>query len=516
MATAEASHRPHDRHSRRRPFSSWVKKLTKKNSSDNAPTASKKGASSSPSKSKKYGSLKNNPYPESGYLHRQSIASSANGQFSMTPTSNARNSFTIEDGAGEERKPPLSSNRSAAPTVATNNGTIGSDTGQSKAGTSNTIGGGVSSNEGAGNSTFSSPNHSERSLTTTLTTIQSTAPSAMLGGPLAAGVNALPNTHPPHTPIVQFTHQFPPASPPPSAIPPHLTAPPPTHPTTYTTATANNLLTDNASILTLASSSRRHRRRHSLDTDASVRALAPSSVWGGSRESLPLSVLSANIDSSGHDGQQQPRSRPSVAIGGGGAGFASAERASVYSSSGIAPAGLGAGERNSYYAAGKQQSGAGYDGGSVRSGLGHVGGGAGGDGASMRSGLLGHGRNDSITGSIGGIQGGGVGVQTSPLASPREAGPGRVGLSRRSSDWKVEAEGTSEGEENGEHEVRTTTERAGAAVAGDDEHENTPGEKSGARAETEIAPEGVEGVHRGNKFSLSDDAEKTKENERPA
>lgn len=33
-----------------------------------------------------------------------------------------------------------------------------------------------------------------------------------------------------------------------------------------------------------------------MDTDASVRALAPSSVWGGSRESLPLSVLSANLD----------------------------------------------------------------------------------------------------------------------------------------------------------------------------------------------------------------------------
>ena len=39
--------------------------------------------------------------------------------------------------------------------------------------------------------------------------------------------------------------------------------------------------------------------------------------------------------------------------------------------------------------------------------------GSGGDGASVRSGLLGHGRADSVTGSIGGI--------TSPLASPREA-----------------------------------------------------------------------------------------------
>lgn len=67
------------------------------------------------------------------------------------------------------------------------------------------------------------------------------------------------------------------------------------HPLNYSTATAGGLLTDNASIITLASSSKR-RRRHSLDTDASVRALAPSSLWGGSRESLPLSVLSGNFE----------------------------------------------------------------------------------------------------------------------------------------------------------------------------------------------------------------------------
>lgn len=62
-------------------------------------------------------------------------------------------------------------------------------------------------------------------------------------------------------------------------------------------------------------------------------------------------------------------------------------------------------ERNSYYA-GKQ----------VNTG----------DGGSVRSGLLGHGRNDSITGSIGG--------HASPLASPREVQhPGRI--SRRNSGW---------------------------------------------------------------------------------
>ena len=61
---------------------------------------------------------------------------------------------------------------------------------------------------------------------------------------------------------------------------------------TYDSATDNNLLTDNASILTLASSSKQRRRRGSLDTDASIRALPPSSLWGGSKESLPLSMLS--------------------------------------------------------------------------------------------------------------------------------------------------------------------------------------------------------------------------------
>jgi hypothetical protein len=71
------------------------------------------------------------------------------------------------------------------------------------------------------------------------------------------------------------------------------------------------------------------------------------------------------------------------------------ERTSIYSATGI----LGS-DRNSFYA--KQGFG-----------------GVGGDAASVRSGLLGHGRADSVTGSIGG----GLGVPasgTSPLASPRE------------------------------------------------------------------------------------------------
>ena len=61
-----------------------------------------------------------------------------------------------------------------------------------------------------------------------------------------------------------------------------------------------------------------------MDTDASVRALAPGSTFGGSRESLPLSVLSGQVDPSRQS------------ISGTERGYASAERASVYSSSGLA------------------------------------------------------------------------------------------------------------------------------------------------------------------------------------
>lgn len=62
----------------------------------------------------------------------------------------------------------------------------------------------------------------------------------------------------------------------------------------------------------------------------------------------------------------------------------------------------------------------------------------------MRSGLVGHGRNDSITGSIGGIGG-----MTSPLASPRDVGmTGRI--SRRSSGWGEVSEEDSDVEKTDE------------------------------------------------------------------
>jgi hypothetical protein len=150
-----------------------------------------------------------------------------------------------------------------------------------------------------------------------------------------------------------------------------------------------------------------------MDTDASVRALAPSSLFGGSRESLPLSVLSSSIEpSSAAAGIQQTRQ----SLGG------PNERASIYSATGVTPA-LPS-ERNSFYA-GRQ---------SIV-----------GDGGSINSGRLGHGRNDSISGSIGGVA-----AASSPLASPREGHAVASGkLSRTNSAWGEEIVDPEKIEENG-------------------------------------------------------------------
>lgn len=288
--------------------------------------------------------------------------------------------------------------RSAAPTVATNAETVHSDAGHSKAPTSHTVGGTLSYRDGGGNSTFSSPQQSQESITTTFTTLQSTAPSGMLGPQHALAQTAPANGVGTATPT--------------QANPGQNNNTLNQHHVTYHQAIANNILTDNASILTLASSTKRRRRR-SLDTDASIRAIAPSSLFGNSRESLPLSVLSANFETA--SAIFPVASRPGVNL-------ASAERASVYSSSGIAP--IITSERNSYYA-GKQ---------------------VGADGASVRSGLLGHGKTDSISGSITGM-----GYAQSPLTSPREASLHGGRSSRRSSDWQ-EIDGADWGKEEGVEE----------------------------------------------------------------
>jgi hypothetical protein len=197
---------------------------------------------------------------------------------------------------------------------------------------------------------------------------------------------------------------------------------------TYSTATANNVLTDNASLLTLASSSKR-RRRNSLDTNASVRGLAPSSIFGGSRESLPLSVLSGNTNEASNTSVFNASgvlSRPSIV------GLASAERISVYSASGATPLATSA-ERTGFYTTKQTTSG---------------------DGASIRSGVQSHSRNDSTAASI-------VGGVSSPLALT-----GR--MSRRSSGWG-EITGEEDNNEDKQTEMKEEDEPASENENGSDE-----------------------------------------------
>ncbi|KAH8179188.1 hypothetical protein LIA77_00707 [Sarocladium implicatum] len=361
-----------DRHTKgRRPFSTWVRKLASfKSSSDtDRPKRHKKT---------KGGSKNNNPYPESGTIDRPNNRNNEQSLASFTTGNTGTNASVGESRSvsAEGLAPPTVGARSVTGTVSTDHEgsqstTAPSHHASSVAGTHRTVPGGLESRRG-GDSTFSSPAPSVRSLTTTLTTIQSVAPTGNITS--ASGQSHNNSGQNSSNMNVQFSQPFPTTSPA-SAIPAHLA--PPSNPTTYTTATANNMLTDNASILTLASSSKRRRRR-SMDTDASVRALAPSSLWGGSRESLPLSVLSSNIETSGISATPGLHGS-SARIG--------TERNSLYSTTGPGPALQS--ERNSVYA--KQ-----------------------GDGASVRSGIPGHARGDSLGGSTAAV--------ASPLASPRDGG----------------------------------------------------------------------------------------------
>ena len=423
-----------DRHSRRKPFTNWMKRLAnlKSSSSDSNTNGASKLASNSAAsklKPKKSSTTKNSPYLQTPKVATStSVSNNGNGHLSFYTPPSGR---SVNYGSPSESKrsletschdkdQPSNGTKSAAPTIATNPETIHSEAERSKAGTC-TTGGGTMASSGLGGgegSTFSSPAPSIRSLTTTLTTIQSAAPSNLMAGTNNHTSQFAPTITGIHSPATHFSHQYPTS--PPSAIPAHV-APHSSggHPATYSTATANNLLTDNASILTLASSSKR-RRRNSLDTNASVRALAPSSLFGGSRESLPLSVLSSTVaDPPNSLGPLHGR----TAVG----GIVNAERASVYSSSGIAPA-LSS-ERNSYYANKAGNTG---------------------DGGSIRSGLLNHGRNDSTAGSIGGLAAAG-----SPLATPKEV-PTTGRISRRNSGWGEFEEEGSEDEDKEEGSTKIT------------------------------------------------------------
>ncbi|KAL2833292.1 hypothetical protein BDW59DRAFT_138429 [Aspergillus cavernicola] len=401
MATTDGPARAHDRNGRRRPFASWMKRLANLKSSNDSGTIRWSNKRHGIPKTKNRG-IKNNPYPLSGNPHAtyqsSDHASSHISEENGRQRSHSQSAPSVTY-SGYENHVPATSAKSTAPTISTNGETAMSEAAYSKAGTMATTACGGVSNGGGEGSTFSSPAPSVRSLTTTLT-VQSAAPSTHIYNTQ----NPIHHSH--HYgqttntgPQVQFTHQFPPS--PATAVPPHLA--PHGQSVTYNTATANNILTDNASILTLASSSKR-RRRNSLDTNCSVRALAPSSVFGGSRESLPLSVLSGVGETSSASILNAPGvlSRPSLV------GLASVERASLYSSSG---AGAGT-ERGSLYT-NKQTP-------------------ATGDGASIRSGVQSHARQDSNATSITG-----VGAQS--------VLPGR--FSRRSSGW---GEITGDGDESDE------------------------------------------------------------------
>ncbi|KAJ5665694.1 uncharacterized protein N7477_008142 [Penicillium maclennaniae] len=394
MATAEGPARAHDRNGRRHPFSSWMKRLASLKSSSDSGSGRWSHKRHAAAKIKKNGG--NNPYPLSGTVNRQAGNPNPSDSYPEVGEDHASRSRSDPSFAysSYEHPVPATSAKSNAPTISTNGDTAISEAGEG--------------------STFSSPAPSVRSLTTTLTTVQSAAPSTQLYPAQStqqghAHGNSAQSSG---TQQVQFSHQFPTSSSPATAVPGHLI----THSQTYNTATANNVLTDNASILTLASSSKR-RRRNSLDTNASVRALAPSSVFGGSRESLPLSVLSGNVvepSNSSTFNAQGVLNRPSLV------GLASAERISVYSTSGAAPI-TATGERGSFYPAKVTP--------------------ATGDGASIRSGAPSHSRNDSTAASITGVG--------SPLAMTS----GRV--SRRSSGW-----GEITGDESEEGRVERTDDKA--------------------------------------------------------
>ncbi|KAK4038170.1 hypothetical protein C8A01DRAFT_17695 [Parachaetomium inaequale] len=392
MAMAEAAAQPHDqpgRPGRRRPFSALMKKLANLKA-----TSSSDGGRHSGSKRSGAKKPQNNPYPQSGRIAVGISPRHSHYSVSSGPSRRLTSVSSLEQAdsvrlSSDEQPPPTTGSRSMAPTVSTEHGTcrsiIAPSHGEaSLAGTSRTANG-----RRGGDSTFSSPAPSVRSLTTTLTTIQTVAPNP---GGNNTHTTTNQHSHNSNSQVIHFNQPFPTTSPA-SAIPAHVatTTQGPFNPTTYATATANNLLTDNASILTLASSSKRRRRR-SFDTDASVRALAPSSLWGGSRESLPLSVLSATMDGAA-GGPTTPGLHRGASAGV--AGIGANERTSIYSATGILGT-AAASERNSFYA--KQ--------------------GFSGDAASVRSGLLGHGRADSVAGSISG--GLAVPAGTSPLASPRE------------------------------------------------------------------------------------------------
>ncbi|KAB8606245.1 hypothetical protein FH972_025875 [Carpinus fangiana] len=437
MAAADRINKSHDKASKKKPFA-WVKKLTHfgsgRDSNGERKKSPKKAASNAPD-----AAIPQTDGIQPAYKNGQADAVDDRLREAEERHEEARLHYDLPTASNGEHNVD-SSNRSAAPTLNTNGDA--SDAGQSKSGTTsgNTAGAG-------GDSIFSSSNPSARSLTTTLTTMQSTAAHGQTQPhtPGQASSYSAHHSQQPSQGSTYFSHQYP-TAPVASAVPPHVTGGPSSHlPTTYRSATANNLLSDNASVMTLASSHHNRRigdRRNSADTNASVRAIPPSSQWGGSRESLPLSTVSTSTADQGQQlgaagvGQtnnanniyQATTSRPSIG------GLASTERHSIYSSSAMTPTGTGlVSERNSLYAS--SRGGTAADNASLRGLTGDANsirgpltdGGAsirgekGADGASVHSSVMGgHGRNDSTAGSIGPL----VATSTAPRSGEEVDGSG--------------------------------------------------------------------------------------------
>lgn len=278
---------------RRKPFSSWVKKLNQK-------MKRTKGL--------------NNPYPQSGHVsskhpqqqHHESLPQSIDYPVDVDADASSRDPALVVHSAEDLNRQSIistTSGRASADVETEGEGspprTAPSYGGTSLAGTMITA-----TDPRRPDSTFSSPAPSARSVATTLSTIQS----QMANGVLAAAPNNTmnQNTNQNANNNVQASSrttqqreavQYSQPDALSTAMPGDRNTRSAYRPATYSAIIANNLLNDNISILTLASSTQRRRRR-SWDTDydhASVRALPPSQ-FGGSRESLPLSVLSANLD----------------------------------------------------------------------------------------------------------------------------------------------------------------------------------------------------------------------------
>lgn len=362
-----------DRHGRRRPFASWMKRLASLKSlhTDSSHSNSLRPSNSSTIKGKKPNVSKHNPYSFARAESHNNGHLAFNGPIPAQRSRSRHSSLSHGKQSGSISHESQTHPKSRAPTLATTAETTISDTGRSGAGTTFT----AAHTDGGHDSTFSSPAQSVRSMTTTLTTLQSTAPA----------VNQAPVQN---NNINVFGNQ------PATALPAHLA--PHNQPTTYHSAIANNMLTDDASVLTLASSSKR-RRRNSVDTNASVKALAPASMFGGSRESLPLSVLSGTIINPHNVADNASLRDTASYYGPRSASAMNAERASLISASGITAPAL-VSERNSYI--GSKPVG---DGGSIRSNLmGHNVGDR--DTSSRVDRIPLHGRNDSLgAGSLGGL-----------------------------------------------------------------------------------------------------------------